>query len=75
MGNLTLVWLGWGKLNRKCKVSNGFFLFCCFCLALKSPTAINTRLDDMEDFKGRDIAISDRFFLLVTVKENKSLSY
>lgn len=46
-----------------------------FFRAPKSPTAINTRLDDMEDFKGRDIAISDRFFLLVTVKENKSLSY
>ena len=47
------VMAGWGKLNRKCKVSNGFFL-----LAPKSVTAINTCLDEMEEFKGRDIAIS-----------------
>ena len=27
MGNFTFVREGWGKLNRKCKVSNGFFFF------------------------------------------------
>ena len=25
MGNLTFVWVAWGKLNLKCKVSNDFF--------------------------------------------------
>ena len=25
MGNFTVVRVGWGKLNRRCKVSNGFF--------------------------------------------------
>ena len=25
VGNLTFAWVGWGKLNRKCQVSNGFF--------------------------------------------------
>ena len=55
MGNLTFVSAGWGKLNRKCKVSNDFFFF----LAPKSRTAINTCLDEMEEFKGRGIAISE----------------
>ena len=54
MGNLTFVLAGWGKLNQKCKVSNNFFFF----LALKSLTAVITSLDEMEEFKGRDIAIS-----------------
>ena len=46
---LTFVWVGWGKLNRKCKV---------FCFrAPKSLTAINTCLDEMEEFKGSDTAI------------------
>ena len=58
MGNLTFVWVGWGKLNRKCKVSNGFLFCFVFFLAPKSLTAINTLLDDMEEFKGRDTAIS-----------------
>ena len=44
---------GWGKLNRKSKVSNDFLF-----LAPKSPTAVNTCLDQMEDFKGRVIAIN-----------------
>ena len=52
MGNLTFVLAGWGKLNYKCKVSNDFFL------ALKWLTAINMYLDEMEEFKERDIAIS-----------------
>ena len=25
VGNLNFVWLGWGKLNRRCQVSNDFF--------------------------------------------------
>ena len=55
VGNLTFAWVGWGKLNRKCQVSNGFFFW-----APKSLTAINTCLDEMEEFKGRDIAfVSD----------------
>ena len=76
MGNLTFVWVGWGKLNRKCKVSNVFLFFCFFFfLSPKSLTDINTRLDDMEEFKGRDTAISSvtGFFLLVTVKGTKSV--
>ena len=40
---------GWGKLNRKCQVSSD-----CFFPAPKSLTAINTCLDEMEEFKGRD---------------------
>ena len=55
MGNLTFVWVGWGKLNWKCKVCCVFFFF---FLALKSLTAINMCLDEMEEFKGRNIAIS-----------------
>ena len=55
VGNLTFAWVGWGKLNRKCQASNGFFF-----RAPKSLTAINTCLDEMEEFKGRDIAfVSD----------------
>ena len=50
--NLTFLLAGWGKLNQKCKVSNDFFL------SLKWLTAINMYLDEMEEFKGRDIAIS-----------------
>ena len=33
-----LAWVGWGKLNRKCQVSNRFFG--------GAPTAINTCLDE-----------------------------
>ena len=51
MGNLTIVWVGWGKLKQKC---NGFNSF----LVLKSLTAIKTCLDDVEEFEGRDTAIS-----------------
>ena len=54
MGNLTgkaFPGVGWGKLNRKCQVSNRFFGG-----TLKSLTAINMWLDEMEEFKGRDIA-------------------
>ena len=47
--------MGWRKLNRKCQVSNVFFF-----RAPKSLTAINTCLDEMEEFEGRDIAfVSD----------------
>ena len=53
MGNLTFVSVGWGKWNRKCKVSNDSLF-----RAPKSLTAINTCSDEMEEFKGRDIAIS-----------------
>ena len=44
--------MGWGKLNRKCQLSNDFFV-----RASKSLTALNTCLDEMEEFKGRDTAI------------------
>ena len=53
MGNLTSVWVEWGKLNRKCKILVTFFVS-----APKSVTAINTCLDEMEEFKGRNIATS-----------------
>ena len=53
VGNSTFVWVGWGKLNRKSQVSNDLFF-----RASKSLTVINTCLDEMEEFKGRDIAIS-----------------
>ena len=38
--------MGWGKLNRKCQVSNRFFGG-----VPKSLTAINTSLDEMEELK------------------------
>ena len=50
VGNLTFVLAAWEKLNPKCKVSNDFFFF-FFFLAPKSLTAINTYLDEMEEFK------------------------
>ena len=53
VGNLNFVWLGWGKLNRRCPVSNDFFL-----REPKSITIINTCLDEKEEFKVRYIAIS-----------------
>ena len=53
VGNLNFVWLGWGKLNRRCQVSNDFFL-----REPKSITIINTCLDEKEEFKVRYIAIS-----------------
>ena len=78
MRNLNFIWVGWWKSNRKCQVSNGFFV-----RAPKSLTTINTCLDEMEEFKGRDIAISwvTVFFLLATevskkfCLRNSSLSY
>ena len=51
VGNLTFVSAGWGNLNRNWKVSNDFFW------APELLTAINTYLDEMEDFEGRDIAV------------------
>ena len=47
MGNSTFVLVRWGKLNRKGKASNDLFY-----QAPKSLTAINTYLDEMEQFKG-----------------------
>ena len=49
MGNLIFTWVGWGKLNQKCQSSSDFLL-----QAQKSLIAINTCLDEMEEFKGRD---------------------
>ena len=55
VGNLTFTWVGWGKLKQKCQ-SSSEFLF----RAPKSLIAINTCLDEMEEFKGRDrIFVSD----------------
>ena len=53
VGNLNFFWMRWGKLKRRFQVSNDFFF-----RVPKSLTAINTCLDDMKDFKRRDIAIS-----------------
>ena len=47
--------MGWGKLNRKCQVSNALFRG-----APKSLTAINTCLDEMEEFKGRDTELQKK---------------
>ena len=52
VGNLTFACLGWGKLNRKCEVSNDFF---------SSAELKNTCLDEMEEFKGRDVAFEHHF--------------
>ena len=49
MGNLTLTSVGWGKLKQKCQASSDFLFW-----APKSLIAINTCLDEMEEFKGRD---------------------
>ena len=44
MGNLTFVWVAWGKLNLKCKVSNDFF----FGGEVKvEAEVINTFLDEV----------------------------
>ena len=51
--------MGWGKLNQKCQVSNRFF-FGGGGGAPKSLTAINTCLDEMEEFKGRDTALHEK---------------
>ena len=55
-GEFDLCLSGVEKLNRKCKVSNDFFGGVAG--APKSLTAINACLDEMEEFKGRDIAIN-----------------
>ena len=49
VGNLTFTWVGWGKLNQKCQASSDFLV-----RAPKSLIAINTCLDEREEFKGRD---------------------
>ena len=52
--------MGWGKLNRKCQVSNRFFGGGGGGGAPKSLPAINTCLDEMEEFKGRDTALQKK---------------
>ena len=47
--------MGWEKLNRKCQVSNRFFGG-----TPKWLTAINTCLNEMEEFKGRDTALQEK---------------
>ena len=49
VGNLTFTSVGWGKLNQKCQASSDFLV-----QVPKSLIAINTCLDKMEEFKGRD---------------------
>ena len=49
VGNLTFAWVGWGKLNQKRQASSDFLF-----RAPKSLIAINTCLDEMEEFKGTD---------------------
>ena len=49
VGNLTFTWVGSGKFNQKCQASSDFLF-----RAPKSLIAINTCLDEMEEFKGRD---------------------
>ena len=49
VGNWTFTRVGWEKLNQKCQASSDFLF-----RAPKSPIAINTCLDEMEEFKGRD---------------------
>ena len=63
VGNLTFVWVGWGKLNRKCKVSNDIFL-------ANSNKRVFGR---EEEFKWRDLAIikvTDCFFFYAVVNCN-----
>ena len=49
VGNLTITWVGWVKLNQKCQALSEFLF-----RAPKSLIATNTCLDEMEEFKGRD---------------------
>ena len=49
VGNLTFAWVGWGKLNRKFQIPNVFFF-----PGAKVATSY-TSLENMEDFKGRDV--------------------
>ena len=49
VGSLIFTWVEWRKLNQKCQASSDFLF-----RAPKSLIAINTCLDDMEEFKGRD---------------------
>ena len=56
VGNLTFACVEWGKLNRKCQVSNEFFFF----WAPKLLTVINHVFRRDKEFKGRDVAfVSD----------------
>ena len=52
MGNLTCASVGWGKLNRKCQVSNHFFS------GTEVANSFKTLVDEIEEFKGRDIAFA-----------------
>ena len=56
VGNLTFTSVGWGKLNQKCQASSGFLF-----RAPKSLVAIDTCLDEMEEFKGRDRAFASNW--------------
>ena len=61
--------MGWGKLNQKCQVSNRFFLGGGGGGAPKSLTAINTCLDEMEEFKGRDTALQKKKFTKICLQK------
>ena len=53
--------MGWGKLNRKCQVSNRFFFRGGGGGgAPKSLTAINACLDEIAEFKVRDTALQKK---------------
>ena len=52
MGNLTFVLVGYRKLNLKCKVSNDFFS------GAEVTNSYKYVFGQVEEFEGRDIAIS-----------------
>ena len=56
-----------GKIEPRCQVSNGLFF-----RAPKSLTAINTCLDEMEEFKERDIAFVSDWLYIIQKKVFKS---
>ena len=63
--NLTFACVGWGKLNQKFQVSNDFFF-----RAPKSLTALKHMFDDIEELKGRDVALVSDW---LTKKSSKGL--
>ena len=58
---MTFVCVGWEKLNRKCQVSNAFFL---------GAEVPNTCLDEMEEFIGRDVAFVSDWLTKKVFKES-----
>ena len=54
MGNLTFVLVGYRKLNLKCKVSNDFFSGA----EVTQANSYKYVFGQVEEFEGRDIAIS-----------------